>query len=394
MRAEHCLILATLLVGCGSGPSPSVEAAPAPASAPALSDTPSPLPLPAGATASLRLTTGAGGVTLSWITQGDHRGLRAARWTEQGWGPSMEVTQRPALLGSWADAPTVVAGRSHVVAAWIEEAGEGHAMHLWAASSRDGAPFSEPVRVHEDASATEHGFVSVFPRDDGSTEIVWLDGRGYAAESKETALLRRTLGADGTLSAEVVLDSRTCDCCPTAGTVLASGAPLVVWRDRIGGEVRDLSSTLLTQGATPTRVHEDGWDFAGCPVNGPGLAPLGDGAVVSWYTEAGGPRVRVARTEDGTAWTGVEDVAVGEQVVGKTAVLPLGDAALVTWVEKAGEAGKLMARTVTADALGAPQQLGMTDAGRPAGFPSLARIGDQVLIVSAGKGLLVSTPAL
>lgn len=404
MRVEWFLVCAAMVAGCGTAtqtsevplvPSPAAHAAaptPSPAESTALRS--SPLPLPAGATSALRLTTGPGGVTLSWIAEGESRGLRAARWTEQGWEPAMNVTQRPTLMASWADAPTVVAGSSHIAAAWIEEAGEGHAMHLWVATARNGAAFSEPIRVHEDTSATEHGFVSLFPNDDGSTEVVWLDGRGYAGEAKETALMRRTLRADGTLGDEGVVDSRTCDCCPTAGTLLASGAPLVVWRDRIGGEVRDLSAVRLTEGGAPSRVHADGWEFAGCPVNGPGLAALGRGAVVSWYTEAGGPRVKVARTDDGDSWTGVEDIASGDDVLGKTSVLPLGDYALVTWVEKAESAGKLMGRTVTADALGAPMELGMTDAGRSAGFPSMASVGDQVLIVSAGEGLLVSTPRL
>lgn len=385
MRVEACLLIAALLAGCGSG-----ETAPAPRASyfPA-----SPLPLPAGAAASLRLTTGPGGVTLSWITEGEGRSLRSARWTDDGWASVMEVTRRPGLLASWADAPTVMAGKNHLVAAWTEEAGEGHAMHLWAATSRNGAPFSAPIRVHEDTSATEHGFASLFPHDDGSTEIVWLDGRGYAGASKESALLRRTLRADGSLGDESVVDSRTCDCCPTAGTLLASGAPLVAWRDRIGGEVRDLSAGLLTRGATPSRVHEDGWEFAGCPVNGPGLAPLGTGAVVSWYTEAAGvPRVRIARTADGVIWTGVEDVASGDMVAGKTAVLSLGNHALVIWVEKVGERAQVMARTVTAATLGTPHSLGSTAAGRAAGFPSVARIRDQLLLVSAGEGRLVPAP--
>ena len=297
-------------------------------------------------------------------------------------------------MASWADAPTVVAGTSHLTAAWLEEAGEGHAMHLFVATARDGAAFGDPVRVHEDTSATEHGFVSLFPRDDGSTEVVWLDGRGYAGDSKETALLRRTLRADGSLADERVVDSRTCDCCPTAGTVLDSGDLLIAWRDRIGGEIRDLSAARLAVGAKPTRVHTDGWEFAGCPVNGPGLAPLGAGAATSWYTEAGGPRVRVARTADGDSWTGVEDVAAGEHVLGRTAALAWGDRVLVIWVERVGEAAKLMGRAVGVDALGAPVELGETDGSRGAGFPSMARIGEQVLIVSAGRGVLVSPPSL
>lgn len=403
-RLSTWLIAGVFFLGCGPGaPAPSESPAPEspttpPSPEPSPAEAPpaaaSPLPLPAGATGALRLTSGPGGVVLSWIVDGDGRGLRAARWTEAGWGPELDVTRRPGLLGTWADPPRVVAGTGQLVATWLEGVGEGHATHLFVSRSVDGREWTLPLEVHDDETHTEHGFATVLPLADGSTELLWLDGRGYAADRKETSLLRRTLGADGALSPEVTVDPRTCDCCPTAGLVLASGDPLVVWRDRIGGEVRDLSAARLGTGSEPERIHEDGWEFAGCPVNGPGLASLGGGAVASWYTEAGGPRVRVARTTDGSSWSGVEDLAAGDGVLGRTAALALDDRVVVIWVEKVGDAAKLMGRSVTADSLGSPRELGETEASRSAGFPSMARFGEQVLIVSAGRGLLVSPPSL
>ena len=96
---------------------------------------------------------------------------------------------------------------------------------------------------HRDGTATEHGFVSLFPFND-SLGAIWLDGRNFASgtkgESANMMLLMTSVAPTGTAGPERVLDERVCDCCQTSLAVTSSG-PAVVYRDRLDGEIRDIN---------------------------------------------------------------------------------------------------------------------------------------------------------
>jgi len=87
-----------------------------------------------------------------------------------------------------------------------------------------------------------------------------------------------TLDGEGHLGEEVLLDDRICDCCDTDAVLDAAGHPVIVYRDRSGTEVRDISMVRRTGDgwSAPAPVFEDGWTIAGCPVNGPAMAAFGD----------------------------------------------------------------------------------------------------------------------
>ena len=84
------------------------------------------------------------------------------------------------------------------------------------------------------------------------------------------------------------LDAMTCDCCQTDVAMTTQG-PLLVYRGRDHGEIRDILATRFDGKAwTPAhKVHDDQWKMSACPVNGPAVAARDDNAVVAWYTEAG-----------------------------------------------------------------------------------------------------------
>jgi hypothetical protein len=64
---------------------------------------------------------------------------------------------------------------------------------------------------------------------------VWLDGRAQ----KEIGLRTATFDRDWEQRSEDAIDTRVCDCCPTAVAVTASG-PIVAFRDRTDDETRDI----------------------------------------------------------------------------------------------------------------------------------------------------------
>jgi hypothetical protein len=167
------------------------------------------------------------------------------------------------------------------------------------------------------------------------------------------------------------LDARVCDCCPTAAAVTASG-PIIAYRGRSAGEIRDILVTRMEGGrwSVPVAIHADGWKIAGCPVNGPSLAADGSRVAAAWFTQANEKaRVLLAFSEDGGAHFGAPVRVDGGQPLGRAQVKLLrGGDALVAWFEGKGSDVKLEVRRVgAAGTLGAPLTVAHTTqrAGRP-----------------------------
>jgi hypothetical protein len=349
-------------------------------------------------------------VILSWTeaVTGGHT-LRFAEFDGENWAEPRTVTEGANWFVNWADFPSVVALDDERYAAhWLQRSGPGrYAYDVVIATSGDGgATWSTPTRPHRDGTETEHGFVSLFPLGSGAA-AVWLDGRTFAEAAdapavKEMQLRFATLEhhrdaaeashASGltVAGAEELLDARICDCCQTA-VALPSSGPVVFYRDRSPGEVRDISYTRMVgnQWSTPRPIHEDGWVINACPVNGPAADADGDHVVVAWFTGASDtPRVRVAFSTDGAATFGPPIPVDDGQPIGRVDVLFLRNgAALVVWIERVGEDAEIRGRVVDRDgARGESAALTTTTAGRSGGFPRMARMGDDVFLAWTEPG--------
>ena len=264
-------------------------------------------------------------VVLSWLEPHMAEGeevwaLKGAPYADGTLGKPFEVTRSgggTTFFVNWADFPVVwPLGDGRLAAHWLQRGGPAtYDYGVRVSFSGDGGhSWSAPWTPHEDGTPSEHGFVSVFGLGHGEAGMVWLDGRrffeadGSRAANPRMTLRYRTAGADGTMTAEVELDDRICDCCQTDAAMTSAG-PVVVYRDRTAEEVRDISVGRFVDGKWTggVPVHDDGWVIPGCPVNGPSVAALGDAVVVAWFTGAGNtPRVRAAirRAQDqGTAVT-------------------------------------------------------------------------------------------
>jgi hypothetical protein len=273
-----------------------------------------------------------------------------------------------------------------MAAQWlVREAGRGAYSIRLAWSDDGGGTWSEPLTPHDDGTATEHGFVSLFPYQ-GGVGAVWLDGRAYAESRDGPMTLRWAAYAGGVAPrAAGVVDDRICDCCQTDAAVTSTG-PVVVYRDRSPEEIRDIRIVRLEDGqwSEPLTVHQDGWHINACPVNGPAVAADGDRLAVAWYTAAGGiARSYVAFSEDAGRSFGAPVGIDDGDPMGRVDVLLLksGDA-LVSWMERAGEAGaEVRLRRVSADGHAGPSRsAGPIDPGRQGGFPRMARAGGTVLL--------------
>lgn len=382
-------------------------------------------PVAPGAMAPQLSPAADGGVWLSWLEPrsgdgGEGHRFRLAHYDGAAWGDPRTIAEGDDFFANWADVPSVVEGEAaaggtgELLAHWLAKTGDDtYAYGVFLARSTDGGATWAPLgTVHDDTTPTEHGFVSLLAAPGGGFDAFWLDGRGMMDGGPMTlraahlpdAPARAGSGASATsVVARAVLDDRVCECCQTSATRTARG-PLVVYRDRSEGEIRDIRAVAHTGGAdgdawsAPRPVAEDGWNISGCPVNGPAVAARGDSVVVAWFTAADRrPRVQAAFSSDGGVSFGpaAEIDAAGmlhaQAPLGRVDVAltdyrqrmdrgPQGDggqdsdghtSAVVSWL---GGDGGVWLRRVSADGVTHPaHRVARTATERASGFPRIER---------------------
>ena len=340
-----------------------------------------------------------GRVLMSWteLTGEVHAAVKVAVGDRQGWSDPVTVVEGDDLFVNYADFPSAVALADGTLAvSWLRMNGtSGYAYDVnIAVSADDGATWGQPVVPHRDGTVRQHGFVSLLP--DGPTGLLamWLDGRahdttdsfaGGDASTGAMALRATTLAADGSLSEDLLLDDRTCTCCQTSATATDDGTVLLAYRDRTADEIRDISVIRRVEGkwSEPVPVSGDGWEIAGCPVNGPAIDADGDRVVLAWFTAAEGvPAVKVAFSSDrGASFGPATRLDLGGPM-GRVDVLQLADGtALVSWLEMtaAGEA-LLLCRVAPDVGCDEPVAVTVTPSGRTIGFARMALVGSDLYI--------------
>ncbi|MBI2403747.1 MAG: exo-alpha-sialidase, partial [Gemmatimonadetes bacterium] len=266
------------------------------------------------------------------------------------------MVQGESFFVNWADFPSLVElPNGQWLVHWLQRTPpRSYAYHVKLAISGDhGVTWSKPFSPHRDISPTEHGFVSMVPWEHGAA-LIWLDGRamtgGEGADHGmgQGAMTIRftTLDADGKLGEETLLDDRTCECCQTALVRTSSGL-MAAYRDRSETELRNIAITQLAGGSwsEPAPVHDDGWHFPGCPVNGPSLSAAGDTVAIAWFTAPEEQRrVSVAFSTDAGATWGAPIRVDDGRPVGRVDLEMLADgSALVSWLESRRQGAEVLA---------------------------------------------------
>lgn len=415
--------LAIVVSGCGRTPSaddapspPSLQAATATAAAPIRIE-PWSLPVGRGAAQPDLVATPDGRLLLSWIeSRGDDDAavhtLQFASLDASAaaatWSAPRTIAQGRDWFVNWADTPHIaVTDDGALWAHWLQKsAAATYAYDIALTRSSDGGVrWSAPVLVNDDGTASEHGFVSLWPAGRDRIGVAWLDGRamapgdaadhdahrGHAAQTGAAEVARAptmslrstTFAADFARRGDTALDLSTCDCCQTDVAATANGAVLA-YRDRSDDEIRDIRLVRQVDGQWQPSlpVHADGWKMPACPVNGPALAANADTVLVGWYTAADDtPQVRIARSSDGgqTFSTPVV-VERGAAVQGRVAVAMDDHAAWVLWLREDARGQSIWLARYTPDLANELQRVEVArlhGRGRATGFPQLELSGNR-----------------
>lgn len=339
------------------------------------------------------------GGLLSWLEPdetADGSRLVVAEWSSQSWSEPSVVARGEDFFVNWADLPLAVESAMGArYAFWLAKLGEDTYAYgvQGARSSGAGATWERLGWLHDDISATEHGFVSAVPLPDGGVQVFWLDGRrmleGGSMQLRTTRVDDSVQAAQIPASAE--LDARVCECCSTAAALTTSG-PIVAYRDRSEGEIRDIAVVRAVSAggwSEPSVIHDDGWEIQGCPVNGPAIAAAGDQVVVAWFTGAP-PRanVKVAFSSDGGATFGPPTLVDDQAPLGRVdVVLESSGRAVVSWLARGDNGGTIRWRWADAEGgLGPPQQVTDNSGSRSAGVPRLTLAGSQLALAWVDEG--------
>ena len=384
------MVMVVILAGCGPSPETVQPAAV------------NIIQSPAGEGASLpRLTTAPDGrIWLGWVEpreEQDTHELFFSVLNGEQWQPPVSVVHGDSWFINWADFPSVAAmGDLRVAAHWLtKKPGGVYAYDVSMAISTDGGMnWGSTVTPHTDGTATEHGFVTLFPVDE-DIGAVWLDGRnmmqsGEMNEADDHAhgggmtLRFGRLDMAGRLVGEALIDELTCDCCQTGATVADAG-PVVVYRNRTEDEIRDIYVTAYRDGnwSKPYAVANDNWNMAACPVNGPAIDSQQDRIAVAWFTAAEDrPAVKASFSSDGGQTFGEPAEIDAGKVLGRVGVVIRGDgSAIVSWLAMPeGELAGFHYRTVAANGdLGPIGTVTRVSGARRSGVPQMSLEGDRLI---------------
>lgn len=376
---------------------------------PALS--PQPVPTPAAAnSAQPQLSVSQRGVLLSWIERhGDLATLKFAERTPSGWTTPRTIASGRDWFVNWADVPSALRLPSNaIVAHWLQKSGPSTYAYdvRLSHSTDDGKTWSPSYLPHSDGTRTEHGFASLLPMGDGFG-LVWLDGRAmkggdHGGEHGGGGAMSVRFGQfDKNFKqiAETAVDTRVCECCPTAAVATAEGV-IAAYRDRSEGEIRDNYVARFVNGKwlAPKPVFNDNWKIAACPVNGPALAANGRAVAMTWFT---------AKQDQGQAYLAFSDDAgatFGNPIrvddggsLGRVDVELLPDgAALTTWIEFADQKAQFRARRIERNGTrSAPVTISGLAGNRSSGYPRAAIANGEIVLAwtesAEGAGLQVRT---
>ena len=247
-----------------------------------------------------------GGLIATWLEPLKPEGRYALRFaTSDGrtWSAPGTIRESDRFFVNWADFASLVETREGTWLAHWPEKTAAHALRL----SRDGLDLARsrphldpPRRLHDDTSATEHGFVAMNAGPSGA------DLR-LARRAQHRRRIGRDVGADPQPRARRDARARDRTRCAHLRMLPGRAGPQRPTdssrRGAIAAKAKSATSPCPAQEngrwSEPRIVSADSWEHRACPVNGPALVADGRRVDLVWFTGVGGQnRVWLVRSAD------------------------------------------------------------------------------------------------
>ena len=356
---------------------------------------------PAGSNASLpRLfTDNSGKVFMSWVeSKSDTTSLYYSTLNNHEWSSPELISKSSNWFVNWADYPSIIARNGEPIAAhWLQKVPGGtYAYNVNIASAANN--WEGALTPHNDNTPTEHGFVSMVPASDSTFLSIWLDGRntinggGHDSHNSpsdlSSAMTLRSALIDYNLNVieSFLIDESVCDCCGTAAVQTKNGF-ITAYRDRTENEIRDIYISRFINGKweDPTTVHDDNWEIAACPVNGPSIDAKEESVAVAWFTGANDQtKVKLAFSNDEGLTFDLPILIDNGNPLGRVDVEFIEDGSvIVSWMErnmedrskayfkgkKVSDSGKVLQEF----------EIAMMESSRRSGFPQISSYNNSII---------------
>ncbi len=344
-------------------------------------------PAPLNSSLSRVVSDESGQVYLSWVTQEDDLArFSFARLTHDGWTEPEVISEGNDWFVNWADFPGLSVNEGSIAGFWLQKSAVNtydydiHARFFDAAKNQ----WNEASIIHKDGVSAEHGFVSMLPMRSGHTFFSWLDGRETTKDDGAMTLRGGIFDLSGKTMNEWELDHRVCDCCQTSSAITPLG-PVVVYRDRSESEIRDIYIIRYSNGewTEPKPIHNDHWQIAGCPVNGPAVSAKGNQVAVSWFTAKDDtPKVQLAISDDSGESFSAPVLVAGPNTNGRVGNVILDSGKIVvSWIDTTESEAKIVLSLYSAEGKFIEStHVAMTSASRRSGFPIIEGVGESVYV--------------
>ena len=350
-------------------------------------------PFPENSSESFLLSTDKD-LFISWTEQVlDSNFLYVTKLEGGSWSNKKLITKGTDWFVNWADFPSISYNNlsNSIFSFHLQKSSEETFSYDVNYHINSKETWKDMNKIHDDNTFSEHGFVSSIPYKDGFM-VSWLDGRntygvGDHGHAKGAMTIRSAvLDFNGNIVSQNVIDEMVCECCQTS-MAISGDIPIVVYRDRSEGEIRDIyySRYIDSNWTEPHPIHNDGWKINGCPVNGPNVDSYGDNVVVSWFSASNGrPKVNLKFSTDNGRTFGDKILIdeVDNSPLGRVDIELISETeAIISWLSTVDGKGKLLIRKIkTNGEIGPIKVVDEISTERSTGFPQIEKFNDDVYI--------------
>ena len=350
-------------------------------------------PFPENSSESFLLSTDKD-LFISWTEQVlDSNFLYITKLEGDSWSNKKLITKGTDWFVNWADFPSISYNNlsNSIFSFHLQKSSEETFSYDVNYHINSKETWKDMNKIHDDNTFSEHGFVSSIPYKDGFM-VSWLDGRntygvGDHGHAKGAMTIRSAvLDSNGNIVSQNVIDEMVCECCQTS-MAISGDIPIVVYRDRSEGEIRDIyySRYIDSNWTEPHPIHNDGWEINGCPVNGPNVDSYGDNVVVSWFSASNGrPKVNLKFSTDNGRTFGDKILIdeVDNSPLGRVDIELISETeAMISWLSTVDGKGKLLIRKIkTNGEIGLIKVVDEISTERSTGFPQIEKFNDDVYI--------------
>ena len=350
-------------------------------------------PFPENSSESFLLSTDKD-LFISWTEQVlDSNFLYVTKLEGGSWSNKKLITKGTDWFVNWADFPSISYNNlsNSIFSFHLQKSSEETFSYDVNYHINSKETWKDMNKIHDDNTFSEHGFVSSIPYKDGFM-VSWLDGRntygvGDHGHAKGAMTIRSAvLDFNGNIVSQNVIDEMVCECCQTS-MAISGDIPIVVYRDRSEGEIRDIyySRYIDSNWTEPHPIHNDGWQINGCPVNGPNVDSYGDNVVVSWFSASNGrPKVNLKFSTDNGRTFG-DKILIDEvenSPLGRVDIEFISETeAMISWLSTLDGKGKLLIRKIKTNGdIGPIKVVEEVSTERSTGFPQIEEFNDDVYI--------------